>query len=151
MARYRVARAQSWEQVNEAACVGARCIRDGAGNNVKAKQSWDVYSSTEDCLYYMIWIVAGNALAGYLRLLCVTGSSDRPRTYVADFYSPSLYEPIILAAQSLEAAVLVKDFTADDSLLVEKWPRFCARWPKLDRYPYHNTPISESAWMAVVK
>lgn len=147
--KYKVTKAETWDEIDAAASVNTRCIRGGANNNVKARQTWEVFSVTDDCIYFIIRLIVGSTLAGYVRLLCVSASMGSQRTYVTDFVSPSLYEPVILVAQTMEGTVLVKDFSVEDNLLVAKWPRFSATWPKLDRYPYHNTPISEGMWMAV--
>jgi len=145
--KYQVEKATLWEQVNEAAGVQMRCIFGGRPNHERAKQTWEVFSSTDDVIYFLVR--KNHVLQGYVRLLCVSEGSP-VKTWIADFVSPSIYEPVVLAAKEVDGTLLVKGFGSEDDLLAKPWPRFGASWPKLEKYPYHNTQIMESTWMVVI-
>lgn len=144
--KYKVEKAETWEQVCEASVIQTRCIRPTAGNHDQAQQTFEVFSKSNDIIYFLL--KENSTLRGYVRLLCVN-SGNAPKTWITDFVSPSLYEPVVLAAREVTGTVLVKEFQADDDLLIKQWSRLGAAWPKLERYPYHCTPVTESAWLVV--
>jgi len=146
--RFSVEKATSWEQVAEAAALENRCIMLSRQNHDKAKQTFDVYTNTDDVIYYLISTAMNpKVLKGYVRFLCVTSGSIR--TWIADFISPTMYEPVVLAARCMKGAVLVKEFACDDDLLAKNWPQFTISFLGLNKYPYHNTQLSESTWKVV--
>ncbi len=149
---YSVEKATTWDQIKLASVVDNRCISEGRANFPKAEQTWDVFSKSDDVIYFLL---KGKdyhtSLIGYVRLLCVSSVTGLHRTWIADYISPSLYEPIILAAREVSGSILVKTFGCNDDLLVKDWPVFSSTFPKLEKYPYHQTPIAESTWMVVKK
>ena len=147
--RYKVERAATWEKVDEAAHAGVRCIKDGGTNNVKAKQTWDVYTENE-IQYWIVSELTPPKLVGYVRLLAVS-TTGLHRTWIVDYVWPTLYEPVLQVAKEMDGTVLCKEFSVADDLFAKNWPRMMLTFPKLEKFPYHNQPITESTWCVVPK
>ena len=150
--RFTIERANTWEDINGAATIDGRCIGFGKGNHDKAKLTWELYNEFNDCIYFLIKSKEYPVkVIGYVRLLCV--GITPIKTWIADFVSPSKYEPVYLVAQHIKeyykGCVLVKDFVSDDDILKNYWNKFSTTFMKLEKYPYHQTPISESGWFIV--
>ena len=148
MNNHTITKAETWEQINEAAQINSRCIRDGGMNGVKARQTWDVFGDT-NVLYYLISNVDTSQLIGYLRLLLVSGTNSVPKTWVVDFVGPSDFNIVAEVAKLVDGVVLVKIFSGTETEISKTWPRLCAQFPKLDQYPYHQAGNSETTWMVV--
>lgn len=145
--RFTITKADTWEQINQAAHINTRCIEEGRGNHDKAKQTWEVFQECGDVTYFLI--KERLEVIGYVRFLCVAGVGES-RTWIADFISPSHYEPVVLATSEMVGAVLVKEFTCGDDVIARSWPKMTLIFPLLSRYPYHQTSITESAWKLVL-
>lgn len=146
--KYTVEKTDSWNQIADAAAIDGRCIGFGKGNHDRAQQTWEVFGESGDCVYFLVKeTIYPKQVVGYVRLLCV--GFGQVKTWIADFVSPSRYEPVVLVSQAVDGTVLVKDFVSDDDLLSQSWPKISGTFFKLERYPYHQTTIVESGWKVV--
>lgn len=152
---YRIEVAETWEQVDAAAYVDRKCIREDGPNNAKARLAWDIFKRDGSLLYYIVRCehvhpgppppVSHDHLCGYVRMLRVA-----TQTWVVDYVTPASFEILVMVAQVIDGAVLAKQFIAGDFELVRGCPRITVSFPRLDMFPYRIQHATESQFVVVV-
>jgi len=154
---YKVARATTWEQVEEAASIAKRCIHPAdepsqifAGTNwTKAKETWDKLG--DRVIYFIVKTTSyPNDIAGYVRVFNTSSSfnQDNP-TWVIDYMWPSSPESAIRVADELPGNVFVKGFFTNEPLT--------RHWPKLNlslsvpNVPYRVSSEKVADWLLVMR
>jgi len=149
MSQFRITRATEWEQVEEAAQIGNKCIRPEGANWKKAKETWETLG--ERVIYYLIR--QGNYphdLAGYVRLFRTTSSAfvHRP-TWAVDFMFPVSSEVIVMVADDLKTGtVLTKGFFGHD-IIARHWPKVALNL-SIPTAPYRICNSNEAEWTVVI-
>lgn len=159
MTAFKLERATTWEQVEQAANAAKSCIAPERGNWQKARLTWMAFGEGDPaqarCIYYRI-LEANypSNLVGYLRLLKVSVQSSYVNsdttTWAVDYCSPFHYRIVAEAKKQLQRPMLVKSPGVDDSVLANPWPRITVAIPALDSYPYHNQYSHEATWLVVL-
>jgi hypothetical protein len=151
--KLRLVKAASWEEIEAVADKFAKCIGLNKPNWLRARQTWQTYSTTDDVIYFISHPVGVTDPQGYLRLLRVSGfpSSFPNPGYIADFISSSDYLYPRLAQDLLpNARIFAKVFGGDSDIWANNWPVVRLAFPALERYPYHNSGAHESDWRLVI-
>jgi len=145
---YKIARAETWEQIEEAATIASRCIRPGSGMNwAGAKKTWEEFQ--DKTVYFLIKRDSYPfPVEGYARLFNTSEGMTPNPTWAIDFMFPTSGEVPILIADELPGNVLVKPFFGSD-VVTRHWPKLNIAL-NIPPAPYTVAKNKAAEWLVVI-